>query len=788
MADFLNPDPYSLATYDGPKAGPQLFPDLGLGTAGQLLSQAAAQYFGGMPMGWNNPTNLYTSYAAQQKLTQHNKRMQSMAAMDGGLLARGIQSGFRLTDVKLSPEQKKEMEKAGLTAYGLVAPLLTQTDEGTRILDTVTGGESQLAMGKFTSDFARRSYDPRTGSYGYKNETYERMTKHLMDTYTGDKRMTRAAGLSSGEIGELTRELGSRGMIAGPEQGLKGEAAMASQMTNIKRALDDKVKAIAALKEIFGAAGEPNAPLPKLLNALEAMTGGSQQISGKRLEGIARGIKNAADTAGIGLQQASAFLDMNSKMLTSQGLNAAFAAPITQSQMLTHAALGQTGALQTSSWGLLNQAQLSGFSAAQETRAIGSTTANLLGTIARLKDQGVAFGTGKDAKLLQEFSNEAQAGVMGKATKALAGMDSAKQAQLLASGFGISAQVAEDQLRARDANMEHIYGTNAQGHVAMMQVLEFGKLTKGLTSGRISTALAEGGMKDAGKAGKLSQDLSGHLYETLIGMDNATRNDKAKRSAALQVSAKAYLQANGGVEAAGLAGDDKALNLMVNDVYNRMNEAFKGPDGRGPSLNNFLTINAPEVRAARDANARRNKIIGDMESSVAGANQSKGMRLADALLSYGQKADQSGVETIFKALNIKSPDAVQGDAKKMFAGLMESRQKLYGQFFEDNGALKVGFTEESAAKGLRGGMESINKELEKWIGGDKDRKAIVEDLISKQKMEDKGAGGGPTSMKLMIEKLILKTAGGKELDMKDAESDKTDATAKKAESVDSADV
>lgn len=792
MADFLNPDPYAVADYSGDRAlaQPQLFPDFGLGDSGRLLAQAASSFLGGMPMGWNNPNNLYSNYAAQQKLTQHNKRMQSMAAMDADKIQGFARSAMRLAD--MDPTEKKnadlltEIGKSGSNAFGFVSGMFLNTDAGARALDRYSGGAWQMPVNKFISDFGRRAYDPLTGSYGYSDDTVARTSKHLMDVYSGENRATRGAGLSAGTIGELTRELGSRGFIGGPEAGLTGEKAMASQMTNIKRALDDKVKAVTALKEIFGGAGEPDAPLAKLLNALEAMTGGSQQISGKRLEGVVRGIKNAADTAGIGLQQASAFLDMNSKLLTSQGLNAAFAAPITQSQMLTHAALGQTGALQTSSWGLLNQAQLSGLQASQEMRATGSTTANLLGAVSRLKSQGQTMTGGQDAKLLQQFATEAEAGIIGPATKAMAGMDAAKQTQLLASSFGISARSAEARLQARDANMEQIYGTNAQQHVAMMQVLEFGNVMRATTGGKASHYLTASGMKDVGRADKLGKDLAGHLYETTLNMSNAERNDNTKRSAALQKAARTYLQANGGADAAKLAGDDKALLLMTDEIYDSMNEAYKRSNG--VSLNNFLTLNAPEVRAARAANERRNKIIGSMESSVAGANQSAGMRLADALLSYGQKADTSGVDVILKTLNIKDDKRVNEDTKKMFVGLMDARQKLYGQFFKDTGELKEGVSQKQAEEGLKLGMGAINKQLEGWAGKDKDRKAFVEELIEKQRMTDKAAGGA-SSMQLTIAKLVLKAAGGKELDLGAAESDETEAkpAAKKAAGVDEAD-
>lgn len=753
-----------------------------MGPLGQTLGSALSQRLGGLPLGWNNPNNVYNSYAVQRSLAEHNQRMAMLGKNDGSIFADATRAVMRAANIKASPLLMKELTDFGGQTFGMAANMFLGSDEGARLYDQMTLGRGQGALGKFINDYGRFAYDQRTGSYGLSKETFERITGSIDRDFGGDKRSTRAAGLSTGELGELVRELGTRGFLGGDPGGKTGEAGISEQITKIKRALDDKVKAVAALKEVFGAAGEPNAPIPKLLNALEAMTGGSQQLSGQKMESIVRGLKTASDSSGIGLQQVSAFLEMNSKLLSAAGINSAFAAPITERQMLTHSALAQTGALGTPSWGLLSQTQLAGLQAAQETRAVGSTTANLLGAVSRLRAQGMQFAGGKDADLLRDFANEAQAGIMGKATKAFSAMDAAQQARLLATGFGMSAQSAEAELRSRDANSEFVYNTGAQAHVANMQVLEFGRRSRGLTSGIFSRFLTERGA-DAGRAGKIGMDLSDKLYDSLLQMDNASRNDRDKRTQALAAAARAQLLTTGGPDAAKLVNDPQALAQMVNQFYDSMNEQFKATNG--VSLNNFLTLNAPEVRAAREANAKRNKVLASIQSNFAGANMSAGMRVADALLTYSSDASQTGVESVFKALNVKDSKAIDADTKKVFAGLMQSRKDLYDQYFDQSGALKGGITQADAEKGIKAGMAAIDKQLKDWVGGDAKRQELVDDLLQKQKAQDQQAGT-TTGLQLMIDKLVLKTAGGKELDLEKATSEPTEA--KKSDSVDSASV
>lgn len=770
MADFLHPDPYSLSQYGSAATQPMLFPNYGLGPLGEPLAALAANFMGGQPIGWNNTNNLYMSFAARQALNQHNARMSELGRADSQHVVGAVQAAARLGDIRLSPQVLDELRRNSSGITGFVASNFLGTDEGARIYDTLMGGRSSAALGKFVSDYGRYALDSGTGRVGLSDASFKRVTAALSAEYGGQNRFTRGGGLSLGEVGELTRELGSRGFLgAGKDE--------ASQLAGIKRALDDKIKAVVALKEVFGAAGEPNAPLPKLLNALEAMTGGSQQFNGGRLESIVRNLKTASETSGVGLQQVSALLEMNSKMLSSAGINSAFAAPITERQMLTHLALAQTGALQTPAWGLLSQSQLAGLQAAQETRAVGSASANLLGAVARLRAQGQKMGQGGDADLLLAFASESQAGRLGPASARLAGMDTAQQTALLAGAFGMSAQSASAELRYRDANAEFVYNTNAQAHVAGMQALEFGRKTRGQTSARISGLLTERGMSSAA-AGRLSGGLSERLYETLLGMDNVTRNDAAKREGILAKVAETHLRTTGGQEAAGVAGNSAVMTQLGSQFYNELNEVFRATNG--VSLNNFLTINSPEVRAAREANAQRNKVLNTLQSSFAGANMSPGMRVADALLSYSSDASQSGLETVFKALNIRSTTADAADTKKVLGTLMENRRQLYDQYFDTGGSLRAGVTKDEAAAGLKKGMAAINQQLDSWVGDNKDRQALVAEILRRQQAD--GGAEKNTTLQLAVENMTIRTAGGREIELNKGESEPTEA--KSRESVD----
>jgi len=62
--------------------------------------------------------------------------------------------------------------------------------------------------------------------------------------------------------------------------------------------------AVAAVREIFGDNGNPNAPMPALLAALEQLTQGAlPQMSAKGVEGTMRQMRLAAREAGIGMEQ-----------------------------------------------------------------------------------------------------------------------------------------------------------------------------------------------------------------------------------------------------------------------------------------------------------------------------------------------------------------------------------------------------------------------------------------------------------------------------------------------------
>jgi hypothetical protein len=70
--------------------------------------------------------------------------------------------------------------------------------------------------------------------------------------------------------------------------------------TKVKKSIQSYVGAMAAMRDIFGDAGHPNAPIPALMQALEGMTSGAMgQVDPSKLGQMARQTYYLAKTAGI---------------------------------------------------------------------------------------------------------------------------------------------------------------------------------------------------------------------------------------------------------------------------------------------------------------------------------------------------------------------------------------------------------------------------------------------------------------------------------------------------------
>jgi hypothetical protein len=86
-------------------------------------------------------------------------------------------------------------------------------------------------------------------------------------------------------------------------------------------------KAVSAMKEIFGEAGQPNAPMSQVMGAIESLTQTNlQSMKPAEVENLIRSTHNASKIAGITMPQAYAQMGNVAGMLDRAGGDRIFAA------------------------------------------------------------------------------------------------------------------------------------------------------------------------------------------------------------------------------------------------------------------------------------------------------------------------------------------------------------------------------------------------------------------------------------------------------------------------------
>jgi len=159
-------------------------------------------------------------------------------------------------------------------------------------------------------------------------------------------------GMTAGRAGALFDEAQRRGMMPNSSGRGKGMKEIADQMgTTISEVsqmpdLDRKLrqldankiasklkgmsKAVNAMSEIFGEAGEPNAPMAQLVGAIETLTQANMQnIEPQKLARMVRNTSNVAKAAGIEMPEMFKLMGATAGMADRSGVNRVFVPGIT---------------------------------------------------------------------------------------------------------------------------------------------------------------------------------------------------------------------------------------------------------------------------------------------------------------------------------------------------------------------------------------------------------------------------------------------------------------------------
>ena len=690
MTDFLNPDSYSLAAAE-PYRQWSPYPEW-MGGGSQMLLNAAVNYaagnYAGPNYGFMHQGNLHNNMQQQGWLTRHNLAIQTAAVNDTDSIVGTMRGMAAINNISWDKKQEEAAHQFASWATGTGAPMMLQTEGGTQLYDTLLGGRSKAVMTKYAHQAGQYMNDPRVYSDRFSVESavrtgdqlHEQLFGGSVEQQTGTNRWRRTSGLTSHDVGGLMQEMTMRGQLRGNTDfsGLTGkmgdkddpltkddEDLLVNRNTSsIKKGLESRFKAVKALKEIFGDAGQPNAPMKQLLDSLESFTGGSQQLSlgdnPQRLEMIVRNLNNASKVAGISLQATSALMGATSQQLQSQGINQAFTPQIVQEQLLQRAALQRSGAMSTPAWGLYNVDQLSQLHNQQMQGAVKSEFGNFLGAAARLKERGLLDETTDEGKKLNRILIDAEKGIMGKEGIELSQAGYGEFQGMLQKGFGLGGSAAETELRSRNANQEYVHKSRlGKAITTFAQPAELGRQL-GFTGAGVAYGVAYSEMAEyANDKGikidnldSLTESMTRGVWDRLQEVDSDTLHDTNKRNHAMSEAMKEALREDGGEMGAAILADPngrKMLAAMSERIWNEADEQSRGPHGRGPGLINVLTNNRPEAIAAHQRAHAQTRVNSYMQSVMADEDRdSPVIRMIDSLTAAGYEPGKDNLGKVLK--------------------------------------------------------------------------------------------------------------------------------------------
>jgi len=219
-------------------------------------------------------------------------------------------------------------------------------------LDSLYGAKGsayKMAEGMYAG--GRYRTDPVTGDRKMSGQSILDVTKKVHENLYGDNAdISEMNGVTAGQAGALFDEMQKRGMTGGGSRS-RGDSLqkVADEMgktigdiselpeldqklreidaNGISQKLKSMSKAVSAMKEIFGEAGQPNAPMSQVMGAIESLTQTNMQsMKPSEVENLIRSTHNASKIAGITMPQAYAQMGNVAGMLDRAGGDRIFAA------------------------------------------------------------------------------------------------------------------------------------------------------------------------------------------------------------------------------------------------------------------------------------------------------------------------------------------------------------------------------------------------------------------------------------------------------------------------------
>lgn len=779
--------------------------NMGMGVAANSLMAP----MGMTPMGMTD-RNLYDRFQQQRLTNMHNTAMKSISEQERGSFMATMQGLVHLQGGTFGTEQRKAASTGfdKIVSSGMM-PIMAQMAPEAMDQAMGSRGSASV-MGEYMFRGGQMRVDPVSGKSGMDSAAVSGMTKQVFGNLYGGGRFKDREGIRAGQMGAAYYELQSRGMMPGQStlaefaggsdqsgvlveamrrQGIATPGSLAgvgagtqlngNQKADLQKTLSNmapselsklsqdtsvapeiekfdgkKVSetlkkyqgALSAMKDIFGEAGKPNAPMVELVNALEAFSGGAlNQVDAGDLEKNVRTSFQMAQKAGLGFSGMQQMYAEGQNVAAQFGLNPAFSAQIAQNSIGFQGAYQAAGIGAHSQWGARDMNTMRRLDAESTARAMDSQSANQIGATYRLE----SLAGGDPSKMFKKGSRAAEwwEAVKGQretfgADNSRVAMNTAQYQQMMAEGLNMpgvsSAQLAE-MLTHQQQNQEQIHKNNVGSYVRGLQTGDLKDMGVWASSGSMAESLY-GNAKDPTRRGQLAQKTSEDVMGMFFGpnaMSKAQFADTKKRTNIVgEAIRRSMMESDEGkaklaeVRGTGSAQEQGArerqfLATQAEQMYGNLTES----DDYAAFGGFVAAFDMNEKNLTRDRNRRK----------VEGA---AGASIQKAFAGVGRGGAMQRIADAIQTVKPGDEDALQKALGKAFGGV-EGKEisKILTQKGSDGS--------KSAYQKVVEDQQKI-KDLEQLLTAEKD--PVKRDQLFKQlDVLGSGLGGHITEMKQVLE-------------------------------------
>lgn len=407
------------------------------------------------PMGLGHDQNVYDRLMKQRYTMMQMQAMQMAAQSDRDEYVKTFRGLAAVTGTPFGGEQRRAAQSLANSAV-MMSPLFA--DMMPEFLDQMGGVKgSATVMAKRMIDAGRYRMDPVSGRMGMSAESVGAISNRMYGDLYGVDAMPAMKGISAGNVGSMIHELQTRGMIGtaaseGRFMGIRGDDPRASTFRaisemrstapddlakaaratgvdptkpggitaedldklqldprvadklrsfdteRIKKSVKSYVDVVAAMRDIFGDMGKPNAPMAELVAGVEALTmGGMSQIDPGRMSMMVRQTYNLAKQTGVSMENVLTMQQHAANRAGQMGIEPGFAVQATQGALAFGGAYRAQGHAAHTAWGAMNADQVQQLDTNLRVQAASSNTANRMAVAMRLSESVGGFAADSEA-------------------------------------------------------------------------------------------------------------------------------------------------------------------------------------------------------------------------------------------------------------------------------------------------------------------------------------------------------------------------------------------------------